>query len=62
VMDEQVRALWVSMAHSWTKLAEAMERLKPHQGTRGADGEGPKINPSRALWPMHPNAPGGARP
>ena len=39
VMDEQVRALWVSMAHSWTKLAEAMERLKPHQGTRGADGE-----------------------
>ena len=38
VMDEQVRALWVSMAHSWTKLAEAMERL---QGTRGADGESP---------------------
>jgi putative ABC transport system substrate-binding protein len=39
---EQVRALWVSMAHSWTKLAEAMERLKPHQGTRGADGESPR--------------------
>ena len=42
VMDEQVRALWVSMAHSWTKLAEAMERLQPHQGTRGADGESPR--------------------
>ena len=41
-MDEQARALWVSMAHSWTKLAEAMERLKPHQGTRGADGESPR--------------------
>ena len=39
---EQVRALWVSMAHSWTKLTEAMERLKPHQGTRGADGESPR--------------------
>jgi hypothetical protein len=42
VMDEQVRALWVSMAHSWTKLAEAMERLQPHQGTRVADGESPR--------------------
>jgi hypothetical protein len=42
VMDEQVRALWVSMAHSWTKLAEAIERLQPDQGTRGADGEGPR--------------------
>jgi hypothetical protein len=42
VTDEQVRALWVSMAQSWTKLAEAMERLQPHQGTRGADGESPR--------------------
>lgn len=32
VMDEQVRALWVSMAQTWTKLAEAMERLQPRQG------------------------------
>ena len=24
VTDEQVRALWVSMAQTWTKLAEAM--------------------------------------
>jgi hypothetical protein len=41
VMDEQVRALWVSMAHAWTKLAE-VERLQPHQGTRGADRESPR--------------------
>jgi hypothetical protein len=27
--DEQVRTLWVSMAQTWTKLAEAMERLQP---------------------------------
>jgi hypothetical protein len=32
VTDEQVRALCVSMAQTWTKLAEAMERLQPHQG------------------------------
>jgi hypothetical protein len=30
--DEQVRTLWVSMAQTWTKLAEAMERLQSHQG------------------------------
>jgi alpha-ketoglutarate-dependent taurine dioxygenase len=29
--NEQVRTLWVSMAQTWTKLAEAMERLEPHQ-------------------------------
>jgi hypothetical protein len=40
--DEQVRTLWVSMAQAWTKLAEAMERLKPHQGPRGADGDSPR--------------------
>lgn len=28
--DEEVRTLWVSMAQTWTKLAEAMERLQPH--------------------------------
>jgi hypothetical protein len=28
--DEQVRTLWVSMAQTWTKLAEAMERLQSH--------------------------------
>jgi hypothetical protein len=39
VMDEQVRALWVSMAQTWTKLAEAMERLTPHQGPSYGDGE-----------------------
>jgi hypothetical protein len=40
--DEEVRTLWVSMAQTWTKLAEAMERLKPHQGPRGADGHSPR--------------------
>ena len=28
--DEQVRTLWFSMAQTWTKLAEAMERLQLH--------------------------------
>jgi len=45
--DEEVRTLWVSMAQTWTKLAEAMERLKPHQGPRGAEWSQPKIKPSR---------------
>jgi hypothetical protein len=40
--DEEVRTLWVSMAQTWTKLAEAMERLKPHQGPRGANGHSPR--------------------
>ena len=40
--DEEVRTLWVSMAQTWTKLAEAMERLKPHQGPRRADGHSPR--------------------
>jgi hypothetical protein len=35
--DEQVRTLWVSMAQTWTKLAEAMERLQPHQGPSAQD-------------------------
>jgi hypothetical protein len=39
--DEQVRTLWVSMAQTWTKLAEAMERLQPHQGPSDANGEIP---------------------
>jgi hypothetical protein len=28
--DEEVRTLWISMAQTWTKLAEAMERLQAH--------------------------------
>jgi hypothetical protein len=36
--DEEVRTLWVSMAQTWTKLAEAMERLQP-RGPRGVDGK-----------------------
>jgi hypothetical protein len=40
--DEEVRALWVSMAQTWTKLAQATERLQPHQGSSDdADGESP---------------------
>ena len=35
--DEEVRSLWVSMAQTWTKLAEAMEQLQPDQGSIGAD-------------------------
>jgi hypothetical protein len=26
---------WVSMAQTWMKLAEAAERLQPHQGAKG---------------------------
>jgi len=40
--DEQVRTLWVSMAQTWTKLAQAMERLQPHQGPSDADGDSPR--------------------
>jgi hypothetical protein len=40
--DEEVRTLWVSMAHAWMKLAEAAERLQSHQGPRGADGHSPR--------------------
>jgi hypothetical protein len=40
--DEEVRALWVSMAQTWTKLAQATERLQPHQAPRG-DGDSPKL-------------------
>ena len=29
-IDEQVRTLWISMAQTWSKLAEAMERLQLH--------------------------------
>jgi alpha-ketoglutarate-dependent taurine dioxygenase len=32
--DEEVRTLWVSMAHAWMKLAEAAERLQSHKGAR----------------------------
>jgi alpha-ketoglutarate-dependent taurine dioxygenase len=33
--DEEVRTLWVSMAQTWTKLAEATERLsREGQGAR----------------------------
>ena len=42
-IDEEVRTLWISMAQTWTKLAEAMERLEPHQARyeeRGASAEG----------------------
>ena len=42
VMDEQMRALWVSMAQPWTKLAEAMKQLQPHQGPRGVNGDSPR--------------------
>ena len=49
LMDEQVRALWVSMAQTWTKLAEAMERLQPHQGPVVGSEQADKLrNPSLA--------------
>src|SRR5262249_60115714 len=40
-IDEQVRTLWISMAQTWSKLAEAMERLQLHSGLSDADGERP---------------------
>jgi hypothetical protein len=39
--DEEVRTLWVSMAQTWTKLAEATERLQP-RGPRSTDGNSPR--------------------
>jgi len=41
VMDEHVRALRVSMAQTWTKLAEAMERL----AAEGLDRDSPRQTP-----------------
>jgi hypothetical protein len=40
VMDKQVRALWVSMAQTWTKLDETME--SGYSRIKGRGRGGPK--------------------